>query len=104
MWGLLAALGIVGGLVKLAASEKSDAPVLRPALQKRRLSKILKKSKWRRLTLTEAEDGLVLSKRLGETGLEKWFGTEVQEARKRAKRSGGGGRRTGRGLDVAKKL
>jgi hypothetical protein len=83
MWMLLAAFGIVGGLAAVAATEKSDDPVLRPALQKRRLSKILIASKRRGLTRREADDGLVLARRLGEKDLAKWFEREVRKSKRR---------------------
>jgi hypothetical protein len=87
MWGLLAALGSVGLLARVAMVEKSDDPVLRPALQRKRLSGILAASERRRLTRAEAEDGLVLSRRLGEAGLARRFEREVSELRKRSKSS-----------------
>jgi len=95
VWGLLAALGIVGGLARLAMAEKSDDPVLRPALQRGRLAKILAASRRRRLTRTEAEDGLVLARRLGEDGLAERFGKMVRETRRSKSRV----ERPGRQLD-----
>ena len=85
MWGLLAALGVVAGLARLATVEKSDDPVLRPALQRRRLAKIVAESGRRRLTRTEAEDGLVLSRRLGEGRLARRFEALVRDARESRK-------------------
>lgn len=82
MWGLLAAIGIVAGLAALTATEKSDEPVLRPALQRVRLSRILVASKRRRLSLSEAEDGLVLSRKLGEDDLARWFDGEVRKMKR----------------------
>jgi hypothetical protein len=82
MWGLLAAVGTVGLLVRLTLAEKSDEPVLRPALQRGRLAKILRASGRRRLTRTEAEDGQVLARRLGEDERARWFGREVQETKR----------------------
>lgn len=79
MWALLAAIGSVVGLATLASVEKSDDPVLRPALQRGRLARILESSGKRRLTLAEAEDGLVLSRRLGKDDLAKKFGSIVQK-------------------------
>lgn len=70
MWGVLAALGIVGALVVFTNVEKSDEPVLKPAVEKVRLAWLARK---RSLTLPEAEDGLVLSRRLGERDLERKF-------------------------------
>jgi hypothetical protein len=82
MWTLLAALGTVGLLVRVTSTEKSDDPVLRPVLQGRRLAKILEASRRRTLTRTEAEDGLVLARRLGEAGLAERFEGEVRRLRK----------------------
>jgi hypothetical protein len=101
MWGLLAAIGSVGLLVRTALTEKSDDPVLRPALQRRRLAKILTASRRRRLTRTEAEDGLVLARRLGEDALAEKFREEVK--RSRTKQSGNRVEKTGRGLDDSRK-
>lgn len=70
MWGVLAALGIVGALVVFTNVEKSDEPVVKPAVEKIRLAWLVRK---RHLTLPEAEDGLVLSRRLGESDLARKF-------------------------------
>jgi len=70
MWGVLAAAGIVGALVVFTNVEKSDEPVVKPALEKVKLAWLARK---RRLTLPEAEDGVVLSRRLGERDLERRF-------------------------------
>ena len=83
--GLLAALGTVGLLVKTAVTEKSDDPVLRPALQRRRLRKILLVSQRRKLTRTEAEDGVVLARRLGYTRLAR----KLEKIASRAVRTSG---------------
>lgn len=82
MWKFLAAVGIVGSLVALTMTERFDEPVLKPALQRMRLSRILVASKRRRLTLTEAEDGLVLSRQLGEDDLARWFTDEVRKLKR----------------------
>ena len=81
MWSIFAAIGIVGGLAALAATEKSDEPVLRPAMERIRLAKILVASKRRRLTRREIDDGLVLARRLEEKDLERWFAQEIQKRR-----------------------
>jgi hypothetical protein len=75
---MLTALGVVWAMARAAATEKSDDPVLRPILQERRLSKILEASGRRRLTRTEAADGLVLARRLGKSDLARRFEKEVQ--------------------------
>jgi hypothetical protein len=84
MWGILSAFGVVGLVVKLAMVEKSDDPILRPALQKRKLAKILKASRRRALARSEAEDGLVLARRLGEANLARWFEEKVREAKEKS--------------------
>ena len=76
MWGLLAAVGIVGALVALANVEKSDEPVVKPAVEKLKLAWLARR---RRLTLPEAEDGLVLSRRLGERDLARKFERVVRQ-------------------------
>jgi hypothetical protein len=83
VWLMLTALGVVWAMAKAAATEKSDDPVLQPILQERRLSKILESSKKRRLTRTEAADGLVLARRLGKNELARRFEKEVQVSRTR---------------------
>lgn len=83
MWGILAALGIVGGLVAATCREKSDDPVIKPALQRARLARLAGK---RRLTLPEAEDGVVLSRKLGEADLARKFervASRLKQARAR---------------------
>ena len=99
MWGLLAAVGSVGLLVRIALTEKSDEPVLRPALQRRRRARILATSGRRPLTRSEAEDGLVLARRLGRSELARTFEMVVREKR----RTGDGAMSPGRGLDGRKK-
>ena len=70
MWGVLAAAGIVGALVVFTNVEKSDEPVVKPALEKVKLAWLVRK---RHLTLPQAEDGLALSRRLHERDLERRF-------------------------------
>lgn len=70
MWGVLAAIGVVGALVVFTNVEKSDEPVVKPAVEKLKLAWLVRK---RSLTLPEAEDGLVLSRRLGERDLARKF-------------------------------
>lgn len=82
MLGLLAALGTVGILVGVTLTEKSDEPVLRPALEKARLRGLLASARRRPLTRTEAEDGLVLARRLGDARLAAWFEGRVRESKR----------------------
>jgi hypothetical protein len=71
MWGLIIALGTVGSLVSLALREASE-PTIKPALMRHRLA-ALARVPMDRLTLDQAEDGVVLSRKLGERDLEKRF-------------------------------
>ena len=61
MGAVLLAFGLVGGIVGLAAAQ-ADNPTIKRFLQKRRLASIAKKPD-SRLTLLEAEDGVLLSRR-----------------------------------------
>ena len=81
MGALLLALGVVAGIVKLAFSQQED-PSIRRALEKRRLLVIAKKRD-AVLTLPEAEDGLILSKRHGQDLLVKRFSKLVVSLKKR---------------------
>ena len=80
MWGLIAAFVAVGGLVALTCREK-DEPVIKPTLEKIRLAR-LARIPTSRLTLDGAEDGVVLSRRLGEKDLEKRFAVVAIALRK----------------------
>jgi len=71
MWGLLTAFAAVGGLVAVAGREK-DEPFIKPALRRARLA-MLSKIPIGKLTLEQAEDGVVLSRKLGERDLESRF-------------------------------
>ena len=64
MGALLLALGLVSGIVGLAVNQADD-PTIRRFLQRRRLDAISRKPD-RFVTLPEAEDGIVLSRRFGE--------------------------------------
>ena len=81
MWGLITAFAVVGGLVAAAYREKAD-PVIKPAWQKTRLA-MLAGTPIQPLTLGQAEDGVVLSRKLGEHVLEKRFILLAQELKKR---------------------
>lgn len=85
MWGLLMAIGTVSGLVMLAQHEAAE-PTIKPALMKHRLARLSRMPKGR-LALDQAEDGVVLSRRLGEPDLEKRFASVARSLRsKRPKR------------------
>ncbi len=71
MWGLITAFAVVGGLVAAAYREKAD-PVIKPAWQKTRLA-MLAGTPIKQLTLGQAEDGVVLARKLGEHDLERRF-------------------------------
>jgi len=76
MWGVLIAFALVGGLVKLSFREATE-PVIKPAVEKLRLAKLAKMPP-SLLTLDQAEDGMVLSRRLGEKELERRFAAVVK--------------------------
>jgi len=76
MWGVLIAFVLVGGLVKLSFREATD-PVIKPAVEKLRLAKLAAMPP-SRLTLDQAEDGVVLSRRLGEKELARRFAMVVK--------------------------
>jgi hypothetical protein len=75
MWGLFTAFAVVGGLVIFAYREKAD-PILKPALQKAKLAKLARLPA-SRLTLDQAEDGMVLSRKFEEHDLERRFAKVV---------------------------
>jgi hypothetical protein len=61
MGAVLLAFGLVGGIVGLAAAQ-ADNPTIKRFLQKRRLCSIAKKPDGK-ISLLEAEDGVLLSRR-----------------------------------------
>ena len=61
MGAVLLAFGLVGGIVGLAAAQ-AENPTIRRFLQKRRLTSLARKPD-SKLTLLEAEDGVLLSRR-----------------------------------------
>lgn len=79
MWGVLIAVALVGGLVKLAFREATE-PVIKPTVEKIRLAYLagLSPSK---VTYVQAWDGVVLSRRLDEKELEKKFAAIVRARR-----------------------
>lgn len=77
MWAVLIAFTIVGGLVTVAYREATD-PVIKPDWQKLKLAR-LASIPIRKLTLDQAEDGVVLSRRLGEHDLERHFAIVTRE-------------------------
>jgi hypothetical protein len=79
MWGLLIAFGAVGGLISLSLREAAE-PTIKPALLKRRLAKLARTPR-KALTLDQAEDGVVLSRRLKESDLERRFVTVASSLR-----------------------
>lgn len=80
MLGLLVPLALVAGLVKLAWREREE-PVLHEAVARARLAKILGTPRGK-LKLDQAEDGVVLSRRLGRPRLEREFRREVARMKK----------------------
>ena len=81
MWGLITAFALVGGLVISACREKTD-PIIKPALQKLKLA-ALASIPIKRLTLDQAEDGVILSRRLGEDDLERRFALVARKLKTR---------------------
>ena len=81
MWGLITAFALVGGLVAFACREKAN-PILKPALWKIRLAR-LASIPTGRLTLDQAEDGVILSRRLGEDDLERRFALVARKLKTR---------------------
>jgi hypothetical protein len=77
---LLLALGLVSGIVGLAVNQADD-PTIRRFLQRRRLDAISRKPD-RFVTLPEAEDGIVLSRRFGEKFLLSRFTKLVASIKK----------------------
>jgi hypothetical protein len=61
MGAILLAFGLVGGIVGLAAAQ-ADNPTIKRFLQQRRLASLAKKPD-SKLSLLEAEDGVLLSQR-----------------------------------------
>ena len=79
MWGLLISIGAVSGFVVLAHHQAAE-PTIKPALLKLRLSRLARMPK-KKLTLDQAEDGVVLSRRLGEPDLERRFAAVARSLR-----------------------
>ena len=80
MWGLIIALVAVGSLVAIAQHEAAE-PTIKPAIWKIRLAMLASLSR-KKLTLDQAEDGVILSRRLGEKDLEKRFEAVAKVLRK----------------------
>jgi hypothetical protein len=83
VFGFIAVLGGIYGLVAFAMREKED-PVLKPAMMKIRLE-VLSKIPEGRLNLDQASDGVVLSRRLGERELLVRFARAEARLRKLAR-------------------
>ena len=79
MWGLILSIGAVGGFVALAHHQAAE-PTIKPALMRHRLARLARMPK-RKLTLDQAEDGVVLSRRLGEPDLERRFAAVAKSLR-----------------------
>ena len=78
MWGLLLSIGAIGGFVVLAHHQAAE-PTIKPALMRHRLARMPKN----KLTLDQAEDGVVLSRRLSEPDLERRFAKVATSLRSR---------------------
>jgi hypothetical protein len=81
MIAVLLALGLVGGMVGFAIKETLD-PAVKPAFLKFKLARLAKKPVTN-LKLDEAEDGVVLARRLGRKDLEKKFAGVVTILKKK---------------------
>lgn len=77
MWALVIAFLSVGGLVKFAYRQKEE-PTVKPALRRARLIR-LARIPTERLTLDQAEDGMVLSRQFEAPELEKRFRGEAEK-------------------------
>jgi hypothetical protein len=84
MWALVIAFLSVGGLVKFAYGQKED-PTLKLGLRKSKFIR-LTKTPVTRLTLDQAEDGMVLSRQFDAPKLERRF-RAVAEKLKAARRA-----------------
>jgi hypothetical protein len=73
--GVILALGLVVGLIRLSTQQAAD-PTIKRFLQKRRLGIIASKPD-QQLTRLEAEDGLILANRFEEKALALRFGKLV---------------------------
>jgi len=81
MWGLITALVAVSSLVAIAQHEAAE-PTIKPAIWKLRLAGLARAPR-KKITLDQAEDGVILSRRLGERDLEKRFETLAKVLRKK---------------------
>jgi hypothetical protein len=81
MWGLLITIGAVSGFVVLAHRQAAE-PTIKPAILRLRLSRLANMPSGK-LTLDQAEDGVVLSRKLGEPGLERQFAMVASSLRSR---------------------
>lgn len=80
MWGALLGIGLIAGLVKAAISWSIREDRVEP-FYKARLTYLAGKPLLK-LTLSEAEDGVVMSRKLKETDLEKRFAKVVSSLKK----------------------
>jgi hypothetical protein len=81
MVGMLIVFAVVGGFVVLACRD-SDEHFVKPALRKARLARLARIAT-NKITLDQAEDGVVLSRQFGEHDLEKRFTAVVKSLRAR---------------------
>ena len=81
MWGLFITIGAISGLVVLAHHQAAE-PTIKPAILRLRLSRLASMPSGK-LTLDQAEDGVVLSRRLGEPELERQFAMVASSLRSR---------------------
>jgi hypothetical protein len=79
--GVLVALGAVAGLVKIAIA-RTTRPVRKTTWAEARLAKLERKLVARTIRLDEAEDGLVLARKLGRKDLTPGFAKAIFVMRK----------------------
>ena len=79
MVGMLIVFAVVGGFVTLACRD-ADEHIVKSALRKARLVR-LARIPTNKITLDQAEDGVVLSRQFGEHSWEKHFAMVVKSLR-----------------------
>jgi hypothetical protein len=75
MWAVIIGILFAGGLVKFAYGQKEE-PTLKPALRRTKLIRLARIPS-DRLTLDQAEDGMVLAREFDAPALEKRFAAVV---------------------------
>ena len=81
MWAVFMALGLVGGLVKVAFGQATE-PTIKPAWRKYKLTRLSNLSP-DQITLDQAEDGRVLAREFDDPTLEGKFAVLVARLKTR---------------------